>query len=136
MTDFFAPRVNQDNQAFWEGCRNHELRFQRCKVCGRLRWPAGYVCPHCLSTEVEIATLAPEGTLYSFVVMQKPFHPSVADKVPYIVATVDLTDDIRILANIFDCDPATLHCGDKVTIDFMDSDSYSRPIARKVETEV
>ncbi len=129
--DFFEPRISADTAAFWAGCREHKLMIQRCKDCGRLRWPASYVCPDCLSSETELVELPPEGTLYSYVVMQKPFHPSLADKVPYIVAAVDVAEGVRILANIFDCDPSTLHCGDAVSIDWCDCETYSRPIARK-----
>lgn len=128
--EFFEPRMNADTVAFWEGCRAHELRFQRCKACGHVRWPAAYLCPECLSNETETTVLPPEGTLYSYVVMHKPFHPSVTDKVPYVVATVDLNDGVRILTNLVDCDPEKLRCGDKVVIDFADSETYSRPIAR------
>ena len=112
--EFFEPRINADAAGFWEGCREHTLRFQRCRCCGHVRWPAAYLCPECLSSDTEMTQLPPEGVLYSYVVMHKPFHPSVADKVPYVVATVDLQDGVRILTNLVDCDPATLRCGDKV----------------------
>lgn len=127
--DFFTPRISSDTAAYWQGCREHELRVSRCKCCGEYVWPAGRFCPNCLSEETELVTLPREGTLYSFVVMHKPFHPSLADKVPYIVATVDVAENVRILANIFNQNPDTLHCGDRVRIDFLDSETYSRPIA-------
>lgn len=128
--DFFEPRINGDTALFWEGCKAHELRFSRCKACGKVRWPGAYLCPDCLSSEAETAVLPPEGTLYSYVIMDKPFHPSVQDKVPYVVATVDLTEGVRILANILEYDPPALRCGAPVTIEFADSETYSRPIAR------
>lgn len=128
--EFFEPRINMDTAAFWEGCRNHELRFQRCKKCGKVRWPGAYLCPDCLSEETELCVLPPEGKLYSYVVMHKPFHPSVADKVPYAVATVDLAEGVRILANIAENDMEGLRCGAPVTIEFEDSETYSRPVAR------
>lgn len=127
--EFFEPRINADAALFWDGCREHRLQFQRCKACGKLRWPAAYLCPDCLSEETEMAAVPAEGRLYSYVVMHKPFHPSVADKVPYVVATVDLSCGVRVLTNMFDCRPEQLHCGDEVFIGFADSESYSRPIA-------
>lgn len=129
--EFFEPRIHADTAAFWEGCREHKLRFQRCRCCGHVRWPAAYLCPECLSSDAELVELPREGVLYSYVVMHKPFHPSVEDKVPYVVATVNLAEGVRILTNLVNCDPETLHCGDKVHIDFEDSETYSRPVARK-----
>lgn len=128
--DFFEPRISADTASFWEGCRAHKLQFQRCKVCGKIRWPAAFLCPECLSEEAELVELPLRGTLYSYVVMKKPFHPSLKEKVPYIVATVDVEKDVRILTNLVDCDVSQLHCGDAVRIDWNDSDTYSRPIAK------
>lgn len=128
--DFFEPRISADTAAFWEGCKAHELRFQRCSQCGKIRWPAAYLCPDCLSSEAEQITLPPEGVIYSYVVMRKPFHPSLADKVPYIVAAVDVADGVRILTNMFDCAPEDIRCGAAVRIDWCDSETYSRPIAK------
>lgn len=128
--DFFEPRISVDTAAWWEGCRAHELRFQKCSCCGKVRWPASYVCPQCSSEAFERVVLPNEGTLYSFVVMHKPFHPSLQDKVPYIVAEVDLAEGVRISANMFDVAPEQLHCGAPVEIVFSDSETYSRPIAK------
>lgn len=134
--DFFEPRINPDTAAFWEGCRAHELCFQKCSKCGKVRWPASYLCPDCLSEAHELVRLSPEGKLYSYVIMRKPFHPSLADKIPYVVATVDLKDGVRILANILDWEPDKLRCGADVLIDWHDSETYSRPIARLKGDEV
>lgn len=128
--EFFEPRISCDTAAFWEGCKEHKLVFKKCSNCGKVIWPASFVCPECLCDKGEAVELAPEGTLYSYVVMHKPFHPSLADKVPYVVAAVDLAEGVRISANILDCDVEALRCGQKVAIDFADSETYSRPIAR------
>lgn len=128
--DFFEPRISADMAPWWEGCRAHELRFQKCKHCGKVRWPASYVCPECLSEAYEQTVLPNQGTLYSFVVMYKPFHPSLQEKVPYVIGAVDLEEDVRISVNMFDVDPDSLHCGMPVDIVFEDSETYSRPIAK------
>lgn len=133
--EFFEPRISSDTAVFWEGCKAHQLNFQRCKECGKVRWPAGRFCPDCLSENTEIVSLPLEGELYSYVVMHKPFHPSLAEKVPYTVGLIDLKDGIRILANICDEDMDGIRCGDRVTIDWSDGETYSRPIARRKEKQ-
>ena len=56
MTEFFEPRISADTKAYWDGCREHKLMVQKCKVCGRLCTPqnAGSDhrnhCPNCLSS--------------------------------------------------------------------------------------
>lgn len=125
--DFFAPRISGDTNFFWENCKNHKLTAQRCRKCGAMRWPAGYLCPECLSEETEIVDLPQEGILYSFVVMHRPFHPDLADKVPYIVAEVDFPGGVRLVSNLVDCAPEELKCGQKVRLAWNDG-TYTRPV--------
>ena len=106
--DFFAPRISADTKMFWEGCKEHKLEIQRCKKCGKLRWPAAFLCPDCLSSETEMQEMSGDGTLYSYVTFQKAFHPSVQDKVPYTVGVVELEGGVRIISNIVDCEPEQL----------------------------
>jgi len=90
--EFYSPRVTEDTRGFWNNCRKHAMTVQRCAKCGRLRWPASWLCPDCLSEAVETAALPEEGTLYSFVVMRRPFRPELEDRTPYVVAEVDFED--------------------------------------------
>lgn len=125
---FFAPRVSGDTRFFWENCAEHRLTVQKCKKCGNLRWPAAYLCPECLSEETEIVELPQEGILYSFVVMQRPFHPEVADKLPYLVAEVDFPGGVRLVSNLVDCEAGELKCGQKVRFAWRDSSAYTSPV--------
>ena len=126
--DFFAPRVSADTKEFWEGCKEHKLKIQRCKQCGKLRWPASYLCPDCLSEETEYTELSGEGTLYSYVVFHKPFHPSLQEKVPYVVVEVDLEGGVRLITNIVNCKPEDLACDKKVKMKWMDCEEYTKPV--------
>jgi hypothetical protein len=53
------------------------------------------------------------GTVYSFTVVHRAFVPSLAAKVPYVVAIVALDDifGIRIVSNLVDVDPPTVRVG-------------------------
>lgn len=128
--NFFEPKISYDTASFWEGCKNHELQFQKCSVCQNVRWPASYLCPHCLSEKTELTVLKPEGTIYAYIVMDKPFHPSLSEQLPYIVALVDLEADVRIVTNLIDCNIEDVHCGDKVVLEFLDYDTYTKPVAK------
>ena len=131
--DFFAPRISADTKMFWEGCKEHKLEIQRCKKCGKLRWPAAFLCPDCLSGETELQEMSGEGTLYSYVTFQKAFHPSVQDKVPYTVGVVELEGGVRIISNIVDCEPEQLACNKKVKMKWMDCEEYTKPVFELVE---
>lgn len=124
---YFAPRVSADTAAFWQGCKEHRLLLQRCCDCGHLRWPAAYLCPDCLSERAEQVEVGPEATIYSFVVFHKPFHPSLKEKLPYVVATIDI-GGARLVSNIVGCDPSEIHCGDRVRLAWSDAEDHTRPV--------
>jgi len=125
--DFFMPRVSADTKGFWDACKEHKLKFQKCSACGKLRWPAAYLCPDCLSDAFEDAEVKPEGVGGSFVVFQKPFHPSLEQKVPYITAAVNLQGGVRIVTNLVRCNAAEVSCGAKVRLVWSEEDGFSRP---------
>lgn len=131
--DFFAPRISADTKMFWEGCKEHKLEIQRCKKCGKLRWPAAFLCPDCLSSETEMQEMSGDGTLYSYVTFQKAFHPSVQDKLPYTVGVIELEGGVRIISNIVDCEPEQLACNKKVKMKWMDCEEYTKPVFKLVE---
>ncbi len=131
--DFFAPRVSADTKFFWDGCNEHKLLFQKCEECGTVRWPAAYLCPKCLSEKTKIIESSGKGSLYSFVVFHRAFHPSIEDKVPYVTAEVDLDEGVRLVTNISDSDGSDLKCGDKVSLVWEDCDGYSKPVFKREE---
>ena len=132
---FFTPRISADTKAFWDACREHKLAFQKCSVCGTVRWPAGYLCPECLSEQLTMTELPQEGAVESFIVFQKPFHPSLQETVPYITATVNLADGVRIVTNIVNSNPDKVRCGARVRLIWIDSETYTRPAAELMEDE-
>ena len=99
------PRINGDNQPFWEGCRNHELRFQKCESCGHVRFPPALVCPQCLCRDFQWIISTGTGKVYTYAVFHVAYHPSFQGDVPYVTAVVELDEGPRLLTNIVGCAP-------------------------------
>ena len=97
------PEVNGDNKEFWSGCKAHELRFQKCRACGYVRWPASIICPACYSRETEWIASRGKGIVYSFVIYHVAYHEGFKEEIPYIVADVELEEGPRLLTNIVGC---------------------------------
>lgn len=119
------PRPNTDTKPFWDGCKQHELRFQRCSDCGHVRWPASIVCPQCYSSDTEGIVASGKGKVYTFAIFHQVYHPAFADDVPYVTASVELEEGPRLLTNIIGCSPDEVRCDmpvevvwDDVTEDF------------------
>jgi hypothetical protein len=125
------PAVNEDNREFWTGCRNHELRFQKCAGCGHVRWPASLVCPVCLGREFHWIVSVGRGSIYTFVVYHVAYHSGFQDDLPYVVAVVQLEEGPRLLTNIVDCPIAEISCEMPVKVTWKDiNEEISLPVFR------
>ena len=105
MTDFKKPLpvVNDDNRPYWEYCKKHELRMQKCLGCGHVRFPPGIICPACHSLEAEWTKLSGKGIVYSYVIYRAAYHPAFQDQIPYVVAILQLAEGPRMESNIIGC---------------------------------
>ena len=118
-----VPIPDADTRPFWEACRAHELRAQRCSACGRFRWPPQGFCPKCHSWEFEWVHLSGRGTIKSFSVVHHSAIPSFKDHLPYIVAVVELdgTDGrVAITSNVVDYPWEDVKVGMQVEVAFDD----------------
>jgi len=123
-----VPKPNSDTRAFWVGCKDHELRFQKCKECGHVRWPPSVVCPKCYSSETEWIVSKGKGRVYSFVVYHVAFHPSFRDEVPYVTAIVELQEGPHLLTNIVGCKASEIKCDMPVEVLWEDiTEEFSLP---------
>ena len=125
------PRINSDNREFWEGCRNHELRFQKCASCGHIRFPASYVCPKCLRKDFQWIVSAGIGKVYTYAVYHVAYHQGFLEDLPYVVAVVELQEGPRLLTNIVGCSPDEVSCEMPVSVVWEDvTPDISLPLFR------
>lgn len=90
-----------EDRTFWEYCRKGELRVQRCRACGRHIWPMLPACPDDLSDDLEWVEVSKRGTIASWVVYHRVYHPEFQDIVPYICANIELPEGIRMTGNVY-----------------------------------
>ena len=125
------PVPTAESQPFWDGCRRRELLLQRCATCTRAWFPPAGRCPHCLSTDWAWAPVSGRGTVYSFVVYRRAYHPWLADRLPYVVAVVALDEGPRMISNVVGCDPAAVTCDAPVEVVFEDvAEGVTLPLFR------
>ena len=96
------PFADADTRPYWEYCKRHELRMQRCAECRQVRFPPRPMCPACQSMRDEWVPMRGTGTVYSWIVVHPPVLPAFADDAPYAVALVQLDDDptLRLVGTI------------------------------------
>ncbi|MBV8950590.1 MAG: hypothetical protein JOZ99_06930, partial [Actinobacteria bacterium] len=75
------PDPNALEAPFWDACRAHELRIQRCTGCGTLRHHPRPRCPACRSASYDWARVRGTGTVHSWTMCHPPVLPGFAQRV-------------------------------------------------------
>jgi uncharacterized OB-fold protein len=112
------PAVTPEMRPFYEAARRHELRVQRCRGCGVLRFPARALCSACLSTDADWVAVSGRGEIYSFNVMHQVYHPGFAAEVPYAVVLVRLAEGPKMISNVVGVDVRAVRIGMPVRVVF------------------
>jgi uncharacterized OB-fold protein len=129
------PVPDVDTQPFWDGCREHALKAQRCRSCGKFRWPPQGFCPHCYSWDHEWVTLSGRGTVRSFSVVFHSAVPAFKDDLPYVVAivTLDGTDrEVDLKTNVIDCPWESVTVGLPVEVVYTEVGAATLPQFRPI----
>ena len=86
------------------------------------------LCPHCHREALEWVPAAGTGVVYSFTVVHRPAGPAFADRVPYVVALIDLDEGVRMLSTLRIADPARARVGQRVSVTFEDLEEVTLPV--------
>ena len=115
------PVPDADSRPFWEGCREHRLRIERCAECHAARFPPAAACPRCGSSASQWVSASGRGTVFSWFVVRHPVPKDIyAAEVPYVVALVELEEGVRMPTNIVGCAPEAIRAGMPVEVVFDD----------------
>jgi uncharacterized OB-fold protein len=112
---YLVPTPSPEAREFWEGARRGELRIQRCADCGKHQHYPRSLCSHCGGDAVAFVTSSGLGTVYSYTVIRQNGVPPFSERVPFVVAAVDLDEDgARVLAAMPSLAPADAAIGMRV----------------------
>ncbi len=75
-------------------------------------------CQNCGGTRLEWRDASGTGTIYAHARLRRAYHPRHADRLPLILAWVDIPEGVRVMTNIVGADPATVRTGDAVRVVF------------------
>lgn len=129
------PEPTPDTAPFWDGCKRHELRIQRCNDCTEFYFYPRAYCPHCQSGNTEWRSVSGEATLHTYVINHRP-APGFEGETPYVTAVVRLAEGPFMMTNIVNVPPEPEHLppGLPVTVVFDDvTDAITLPKFRPKE---
>jgi len=88
-------------QIFKDKLQSGQMWLQYCLDCRRFVYYPRERCPYCWQDRLDWQPVSGLGTVHSYTIVRvsalPEFHP------PYIYALVDLTEGVRMAANIEDC---------------------------------
>lgn len=114
------PRPTPETQAYWEGCRKHELLLQRCTQCKEYQFYPRVLCSKCRGEDLEWEQASGKGQILTFTIVRRAVSAAYDAEVPYVVALIRLDEGPTMMSNIVDCDPEALQIGDSVQVVFED----------------
>lgn len=97
--------------------QRYRLEAGKCKGCGKISFPPRLVCPKCKSKNFETVQLSREGKILTFTIIRVG-PDKFSKETPYVVAIIELSDGVRLTAQITDCDVNKVEIGSKVKLVF------------------
>lgn len=110
------PANNPITEPYWSGTKDKILLLQRCRSTGKFQFFPRATSIHDLGAEIEWIEASGKGKIYSYSIQYRPANPTMGDKVPYIVALVELEEGIRLMTNIVGCEPDEVNINDPVKL--------------------
>ena len=121
------PQPNADSMEYWMHARQGRLALRDCLQCGAKHYPPRGLCPACWSDRLQWVEASGLGRVYTFTVMHRAPMPAFVQRVPYVVALVDLLEGPRMMANIVGEDAREVRIGEAVQVCFEPRGEYRLP---------
>ena len=114
--DIPRPVPGPVSAPYWDGCRAHVLRFQRCGSCRAATHTPSMLCANCASRDLAWVDSSGRGEIYSWTRVWRPVTP--AFEVPYVPLIVTMEEGWWMLANLVGCEPDDVAVGRPVEVEF------------------
>ncbi|HZT67756.1 MAG TPA: Zn-ribbon domain-containing OB-fold protein [Acidimicrobiales bacterium] len=120
MTARLEPPVSPEAAPFWDATRQRQLMLQWCRACDLPVHHPRVLCPRCGGTDLDWREAAGRGRVHAFTVLHRPGNPTMAERVPYVVALIDLEEGARMMSNVVGCEPGRVAVGMPVRVGWED----------------
>lgn len=104
------PDMDGVSEVYWKGAAEGRLLIQRCTTCSKLQFYPRGLCIHC-GGEPEWIEASGKGTVHTFTVIRQYHASPFKEKLPYVVAIIELEEGVRMMGNITDCDVDAVRIG-------------------------
>jgi hypothetical protein len=129
------PVGDLETAPYWDAAREGKLLIKECRACGRAFFYPRTYCPKCWSPDTVWKEASGRGSVYTFTVVYQNDLPPFRDRLPYVVAIIELEEGVRLTSNVEGVDPGEVRCGMPVAVAFREEprsedDVVSIPVFR------
>jgi uncharacterized protein len=110
-----TPEPSSFTQPFWEATRERRLLLQYCTVARKFQHYPRPVSIYTGRKTLEWREVAGTGIVYAFTVTYRA-PPAFRGQEPFIVATVELDEQVRLMSNIEGAPPDRVRIGSRVRL--------------------
>lgn len=111
------PRVTPLARPLFEAAAEGRFVIPRCPRDGFFYYPRSR-CPSCLGDDWSWQEASGEGRVHAFTVDRVGHDPGQRERLPLVVAAIELAEGPRLTANVLDCDPERVTVGMPVRVVF------------------
>lgn len=112
------PVATDITRPYWDAAAESRLVIQHCPSCGTHQfYPRGF-CISCMSPDIAWKQASGNGKIYTYTVNHRAPNPWIEQKLPYVVAMIELDEGVRLMANIVDSPIKDVGIGKRVKVVF------------------
>ncbi len=112
------PVADVETREYWDATARGELLIKHCNACGRDYFYPRDHCPSCWSTDTAWKRAGGRGHVYTFTIVKQNDLPPFRDRLPYVIAIIELDEGVRMTANVEGCAPEDVRCEMAVEVSF------------------
>jgi hypothetical protein len=107
------------DRTFWNATADERLLLQECADCGERQFFPRAWCHYCGSPDVEWLEAAGTGHVHTFTIIRRATELCwFENRIPYVVAYVELDEGVRLCTNVVGCDPESVEAGMPVEVTY------------------
>lgn len=120
MTEILRPQPQPTKitQPYWDAAAQNRLLIQECACCKTRQFYPREFCIACLSGDITWIECSGKGEVYTYTINRRAANDALKERVPYIVAAIDLDEGVRMITNIVDSPIEAVRIGSRVQVCF------------------
>jgi uncharacterized OB-fold protein len=114
----FPEQLTAEAAHYFEAAAQGRLELQRCAACGKVWFYPRPACVRCGAERYQWFAASGRGRVHSHSVVHRAPSPAFRERVPYVVALIDLDEGPRMMANIVGEGALGVAIGDAVEVSY------------------